>query len=98
MALQINKTHEGKTANYFRIVRLYFNVDEKDMQVELRGYANKKDSDDAQTGLNTLQFSFKFTLSGVKFPDVNKANFLKDVYKEIKQSTLYGGWSNAIEV
>lgn len=98
MALQINKTENGKQAGYFRIVKLWFNVDEKDMEVELRGYANKKDSDDAQAGAKTVQLEYKFTFSGVKFPDVNKANFLKDVYKEIKQSTLYGGWSNALEV
>lgn len=98
MALSINKQKEGKTATYFRIVKLWFNADEKDMEVELRGYANKKDSDDAQTGLNTVQFTYKFTLSGVNFPDVNKANWYKSLYKEIKKSTLYGGWSNATEV
>lgn len=98
MPLQITKEKDGKTANYFRIVQLWFNVDEKDMELILRGYANKKDSDDAATGLKTAQFEYKFTLSGTKFPDVNKTNWMKDVYKEIKLSTLYGGWGSAQEV
>lgn len=98
MALQINKQKDDKTATYFRIVKLWFNADEKDMEIELRGYASKKDSDDAKTGLNTLQFSYKFTLSGTKFPNVDKASWMKDVYKELKNSQLYGGWSNATDV
>lgn len=98
MALQINKSNDGKTASYFRIVELFFNTDEKDMEIVLRGYANKKDSDDAKTGLKTSQFEYKFTLSGAKFPNVDKASFMKDVYKEIKNSTFYEGWSNAIDV
>lgn len=98
MALQINKQKEGKSASYFRIVKLWFNVDEKDMEIELRGYASKQDSNAAETGANTLQFTYKFTLSGINFPDVNKVNWYKGLYKEIKKSTLYGGWSNAIEV
>lgn len=98
MALQINKQKDNKSASYFRIVKMWFNVDEKDMEVELRGYKNKKDSDDAKTGLKTLQLSYKFTLSGAKFPNVDKANFMKDVYKEIKNSTLYDGWKNALDV
>lgn len=98
MALQINKQEGNKTATYFRIVRLWFNADERDMEVELRGYANKKTSDDAKTGLKTSQFEYKFTLSGAKFPNVDKASWMKDVYKEIKNSTFYEGWSNAIDV
>ena len=98
MALQINKSKDGKTANYFRIVSLFFNADEKDMEVELRGYASKKDSNDAKTGLKTVQFSYKFTLSGVNFPNTDKVNWMKDVYKFIKQSDLYEGWGNAIDV
>lgn len=97
MALQINKTKDGRNASYFRIVQLFFNTDEKDMEVELRGYASKKDSDDAKTGASKLQFSYKFTLSGVNFPNTDKANWMKDVYKFIKQSDLYEGWSNAID-
>lgn len=98
MALQINKQKDGKQAAYFRIVKLWFNADEKDMEVELRGYANKKDSDDAKMGLNTLQLSYKFTLSGVDFPNTDKSNWMKDVYKFIKKSDLYEGWSSTIDV
>lgn len=97
MALQIKKQKDGKTANYFRIVKLWFNADEKDMEVELRGYANKKDSDDAKTGAKTLQLTYKFTLSGVDFPNTDKANWMKDVYGFIKLSDLYEGWGNATD-
>lgn len=98
MALQINKSKDGKNASYFRIVKLWFNTDEKDMEVELRGYASKKDSGDAKTGAKTLQLIYKFTLSGVDFPNTDKANWMKDVYKFIKQSDLYEGWQNAVDV
>lgn len=98
MPLQINKQKDGKTATYFRIVKLWFNADEKDMEIELRGYANKAASDLAQTGVKTEQFRYLFTLSGLQFPDTTKANWFKAVEKEIKKSTLYGGWANAVEV
>lgn len=96
MALQINK--DGKNASYFRIVKLWFNADERDMEVELRGYESKAKSDEAKTGVKTEKFRYLFTLSGAKFPNVDKANWMKDVYKEIKQSPLYGGWSAAVDV
>lgn len=98
MALQIDKDHEGKKISYWRIVRLYFNIDEKDLIAELRGYMSKAKSDEAKTGAKTSELQYKFTLSGLKFPNVDKASFMKDVYKEIKASTLYGGWSSAQDV
>lgn len=99
MALQITRTKGDKTANYFRVVKLWFNLHEKDMEMELVGYTNKADADLAEsTGASTAQFSYKFTLSGTDFPDITKANWLSKAEKDfIKNSTLYGEWSTATD-
>lgn len=98
MALQITKTIEGKTANYWDIVQLFFNDDEKFLQAELRGYENKARRDEARTGQKTAILALRFSFSGTDYPNTNLGNLLKTVENKIRQSTLYGGWSNATVV
>lgn len=99
MPLQINKQKGDKTISYWRIVRLYFNVDEKHMIAELRGYENKQKSDEAATGAKTSLEDLQFSFSGTDFPDTEKANLLQKIYTLIKKSTLYGvDWSKSTEV
>lgn len=98
MALSITKLKEGKEVKYWDIIQLYFNVDEKYLVAELRGYESKAKRDEAKTGENTAELSFRFSMSGTDFPDVNKNNFIKDIFAFIKRSPLYGGWADASDV
>lgn len=98
MALQIEKDKDGKVIKHWDIVRLYFNVDEKHLIAELRGYETKEKRDEAKTGAKTAELIYQFTLSGSDFPDVTKRNWINDVFQFIKRSTLYGGWDKAKDV
>lgn len=99
MALQINKTKDGKTATHLDIQELYWNKHESYLVARLHAYANRKDMDDANKGLPIKSlFFFQFSMSGADFPDVTKPNLSKIVLAFIKNSPLYGGWSNAVDV
>lgn len=98
MALKISKPKDDKIITYWRIVRAYFNTDEKHLIIELRGYENKQKSDEAKAGTKTQEFVFQFTFSGAEFPDVSK-DILKEGYKLIKTKYIYDtDWSQSVEV
>ena len=98
MSLQITKTINNRTANYWDIVQFYFNDDEKFLQAELRGYENKAKRDEAKTGVKTALINLRFSFSGTDYPNTNQGNLIKTIENKIRQSTLYGGWSNATVV
>lgn len=98
MALQITKQENQKQASIWDIVQLFFNVDEKYMVVELRGYASEEDRKLAMNGEKVAVLSYRFSLSGADFPDVTQTGYIDAVYAFIKQSNLYGGWSGAVDV
>lgn len=98
MALNINKTINGVTASYWDIVQLYFNVDEKYLEVEVRGYESRNKRNEAKTGTKTALITLRFSMSGPDFPDVTKANLDQKIFQYIKNSARYGGWSTATDV
>lgn len=99
MGLQITKEKDGKIATHLDIQETYWHKQEKYLVARLHAYANRKDMDDANKGLPIQPlFTFQFSMSGSDFPDVTKPNLDKIIISFIKQSTLYGGWSTALDV